>query len=261
MTLAAPIIRIVSILAVTVGAGIAQQAGQGLYQANCAGCHGLDGRGGEHAPNIATAQHVQQLADPDLLRTIRDGIPASGMPAFGSRLTSEQLIGLAHYLRGLQGERQTTAVPGDPEAGRSLFFNKAGCSECHMAEGKGGFIADDISSYAGTHSAEEARDAILNPDNNVDPHHAIATAVTRDGRRYTGIVRNEDSSSLQLQARDGSFYLLDKSTLAGITREKKSLMPSDYGSKLSPAELNNLISYLVKAAVTHPDQTGNNDEQ
>lgn len=253
-------IRSAAILATVAAASLAQQAGQTEYQSNCAGCHGLDGRGGEHAPDIATVQRVQQLTDADLLRTMRDGIPATGMPAFGSRLTSEQLGKVAAYLRRLQGEGHTAPLPGNPDSGRRLFFNKAGCSECHMVGGQGGFIAEDLSSYANTHSIEQTREAILNPNVNLDPHHPIATVVTNNGQRYTGIIRNEDSSSMQLQARDGTFLLLQKSRLASITREKQSFMPGDYASKLSTAEINDLIGYLVQIAATHPKQAQDDAE-
>lgn len=254
---------IVTALAIAVFTGAplrSQQPGQSLYQSNCAGCHGLDGRGGEHAPNIATVQRVQQLTDAALLRIIRDGLPAAGMPAFGSRLKSEQLSSVADYLRSLQGERKTGSLPGNPEAGHTLFFNKAGCSECHMVAGKGGFIAGDLSSYAASRSVEQIRKAVLDPNNNLDPRHPVATVVTQNGQRYTGVIRNEDNSSLQLQARDGAFHLFDKSTLASIVREKKSLMPADYGAKLSPSDVNDLISYLIQIAASEPKQAEDTSE-
>jgi len=37
----------------------AQPPGAAIFASNCATCHGADGRGGEHAPNIATAPEVQ----------------------------------------------------------------------------------------------------------------------------------------------------------------------------------------------------------
>ncbi len=254
------IVIAISIGALTAFPSHAQQPGQALYQANCAGCHGLDGRGGEHAPNIASSQAAQQLSDAELLRIIRDGIAAGGMPAFSSHLTGEQLSRVASYVRSLQGERKTESVAGKPEIGKRLFFQNAGCSECHMAEGKGGFIASDLSSYASAHSVNEMREAILNPNENLDLRHAIATAITRDGQRYTGIIRNEDNFSLQLESRDGVFHLFDKSALTSITREKKSLMPADYKARLSPIDLENIISYLVHVAAGAPKQTQESSE-
>jgi len=238
----------------------AQQAGQALYQSNCAGCHGLDGRGGEHAPDIATVQRVQQLTERDLFRIIRDGVPASGMPAFGSRLNREQLSTVSGYLRSLQGERRTAPLPGNPARGRDLFFKQAGCSECHMAGGEGGFIAGDLSSHSRGHSIEQIRESILNPNNNLDPPHPLATVVTKNGQQYTGVIRNEDNFSLQLEGRDGVFHLLDKVTLVSIKREKRSFMPANYGSKLSPADVNDLISFLMQIAASQPKQTEDNSE-
>ncbi len=251
-------IRIAMTIAIGVLTGFpshAQQPGQALYQSNCAGCHGLDARGGEHAPNIATSQAVQQLTDVELLRILRDGIPAGGMPAFGSRFTGEQLSSIASYLRSLQGQRKTGSVSGKPEIGQKLFFHNAGCSECHMAQGKGGFIASDLSSYAAAHSVNEMREAILNPNENLDLRHTVATAIVQNGQRYTGIIRNEDNFSLQLESRDGVFHLFDKSALTSITREKKSLMPANYKARLSPTDLDNIISYLIHVAAGEPKQT------
>ena len=182
------------------------------------------------------------------------------MPAFGSHLNREQLTALGGYLRNLQGAHKTVPLPGNPETGRSLFFNKSGCSECHMVAGQGGFIATDLSAYAVDRSTEQIREAILNPNNNFDPRHALTAVVTNDGHQYSGIIRNEDSFSLQLQSRDGAFHLFEKSTLAAVQREQRSFMPANYGSTLSPSDVNDLISYLLWVASTQPKQTEDNSE-
>jgi cytochrome c oxidase cbb3-type subunit III len=241
-------------------AGLAQQTGQAVYESNCAGCHGLDGHGGEQAPNIASAQGVQQLTGADLQRIVRDGVRSAGMPAFGSRLSAAQLSAVTAYVRTLQGRQKPATQPGDPENGRELFFHKGGCSECHMAAGQGGFLGRDLSSYAGAHSSEQIRQAILNPDINADPRHSFATVITNGGERYTGVIRNEDNSSLQLQALNGSFLLLNKSSLNSIRRDNRSLMPADYGSKLTPGDITNLISYLMQTAAKQPKQVADHSE-
>src|SRR5689334_13201874 len=80
----------------------AQVQGPSLFDSNCGSCHGSDGRGGEHAPDIATAADVQRLADSDLIAIAKDGVP--GMPAFGW-LGQEKLIAIIQYLRTLQGRQ------------------------------------------------------------------------------------------------------------------------------------------------------------
>lgn len=255
--------RIATIIAIAVTTGLpsrAQQSGQSLYQSNCAGCHGLDARGGEHAPNITTVQRGQQLTDADLFRIIRDGLPGAGMPGFGTRLNRAEFSAIVSYLRNLEGAQKTVSLPGNPGAGQRLFFSRAGCSECHMVAGKGGFIAGDLSSYAGTRSIEQIREAILDPNKNRDLRHSIAVIITQDDDKYIGVVRNEDNSSIQLQTRDGVFHLFTKSTLASLTREQRSWMPADYGSRLSPNEVNDLVSYLIEAAAKQPKQAAGASE-
>jgi cytochrome c1 len=50
---------------------------------------------------------------------------------------------------------------------------------------------------------------------------------------------------VQLQALDGTFHLLEKSSLSELTFDSTPAMPSDYDSKLSKAELDQLVSYLM----------------
>jgi cytochrome c oxidase cbb3-type subunit 3 len=218
--------------------------GARLFAATCASCHGLDGRGGERAPDIAQRQEIQRLSDTQLMRIVQEGVPGTGMPAFHSLRTS-QIQALVAYLRTLQGSNKTPTLPGDPERGKQAFV-KTGCSECHMVAGSGGFLASDLSSYGHTHSEDEIRSAITRPNQGVEAR--TVTVKTQDGHSYSGRVRNEDNFSLQLQGPDGTFYFLAKSDLGDIEYSPQSLMPSDYGAGLSPKEVNDIVSYLIKSA-------------
>jgi cytochrome c oxidase cbb3-type subunit III len=222
--------------------------GRALYSSRCAGCHGLDGKGGEHGPNIATTPDVQHLADADIQRIVREGIPAAGMPPFGSEFSPAQIAAVVEHLRLLQGRHKQVPVTGDVQRGKQLFFGRAKCSECHMLAGQGGFLGSDLSGYGGSHSAADISDAILDPNKNLDPRNQLVIAVTRDNHTYSGILRNEDNFSIQLQSSDGSFHFFDKSSLAHIKYTRRSMMPSDYGATLSRTELDDLIAYLLTSA-------------
>ena len=227
---------------------VALQTGKRIWTASCAGCHGLDGRGGEHAPNIATKPEALHLSDAEVFRIVHDGSPSMAMPSFGSRLDKSKITAVVNYVRRLQGGLSSESLPGDPQAGASLFYRKAECAACHMAETTGGFIGDDLTDYAQTHPISEIRDAITNPNKDLDPRKRIAVVITRDGEKFTGIARNEDNFSLQLQTRDGTFHLFLKSDLRTFEYRAESLMPSDYGSRFSASELNDLISFLMRTA-------------
>ena len=67
--------------------------------------------------------------------------------------------------------------------------------------------------------------------------------------RSCGPCRNENfgsSRSLSMVMADatGKLQLLEKKNLADIRTETGSLMPADYGQKLSEAEIQNLVAYL-----------------
>src|SRR5882762_1697776 len=221
--------------------------GRKMFESVCATCHGLDGRGAERGPNVATRAEVQQLSDADTLRILQAGIPAGGMPAF-SALGVPKLKAVMGDLRILQGGSKVASIPGNPERGKSLFFGKAGCANCHMINGSGGFLGADLSSYGSNVSIEEIRTAITDPDKDLDLRARTVLVTIRDGRQFTGIARNEDNFSIQLQSLDGAFHLFAKEDLQHLEYQPKSLMPSEYGSVLSASELDDLVSYLIRTA-------------
>ena len=218
--------------------------GRQIFEQRCAGCHGLDGRGGERAPDIAVNAKTQRRSDDELFRIIERGLPGTGMPSFASLGSSTKSVVV--YLRQLQGKSGVAQLPGDAQKGRGLFYGKARCSECHAAAGAGGFIAADLSAF-GTRSVDEIREAITKPSN-VTRQGGKMIVKTRGGQEYAGVVRNEDNFSLQLQSLNGEFHLFLKSELASFARQPESLMPADYGSTLHPGELNDIVSFLMFAA-------------
>jgi len=218
--------------------------GRKEFLSTCSGCHGLDGKGGDRAPGIASGSDAAKLSEAELKRIVTQGIPGAGMPSF-SFLGQPELTSILGYLRVLQGKGSNSKMPGDPHKGASLFVGTARCSECHMAAGAGGFIASDLSAYGNGRTPAEIRQAITAPNRDPDHHVKKATAVTRDGKTYEGVVRTEDNFSLVLQAQDGAFVSLQKADIARMSYDPASLMPQDYGSTLSARELDDLVSYLM----------------
>jgi putative heme-binding domain-containing protein len=241
------------------GGAVAEKAGsQQTFATNCAVCHGLDGLGTQRAPNIITGP--RRLSPADILRIVSDGVPGTGMPGFRS-LGDTRLKAIMAYVTDLQGKSSSAPLPGDPAQGRQLFFGTAGCSSCHMIKGQGGFMAPDLSDYAQTRSADRIKAAITDPTAR-DLALSVVTAITADGQQYRGIIRNEDNFSLQLQSQDGSFHFFSKTELKRIDRKHGSMMPSDYGAKLTSAQLDDLVSYLLNvssASVTAPAKDKNEE--
>src|SRR5262249_50858605 len=149
---------------------------------------------------------------------VKNGVPGTGMPAFSS-FTPAEIRAVVVHLRVLQGQGKTQALPGDATKGKALFFAKAECSSCHMVRGEGGFIGPDLSTYGAARDASEILAAITSTERNNDWGYKPAGAATNDGRMISGIVRNEDNFSVQLQSRDGTFYFFQKSELQSLKYE------------------------------------------
>src|SRR6266849_821059 len=125
-----------------------------LYSQNCAGCHGVEGKGGAA---IALANPVfLAIADDGVIRRIAaKGVPGTPMPAFaqsaGGMLTDKQIDALVSGIRswaqsGLLGgatpppyEAKTS---GDPQRGADVY--QTFCSSCHGPDGTGGKKASSI---------------------------------------------------------------------------------------------------------------------
>ena len=232
------------------GSALAVETGK-TFAGTCAGCHGLDGRGGERGPNIATRPEVVRRSDQELLQTLRNGVPAAGMPSFAA-MGDSKLSAMVSYLRTLQRKNAAAPITGDVRHGESLYFGKARCAECHALNGKGGFIGSDLSDYAAGSSAAEIKNTIVSPDIDAKESRSKTLVTLRDGKTWEGIVRNEDNFSLQLQSLDGAFHLIQKSEVAELKFASQPLMPDDYGKSLSAAELDDLVGYLMSVTRANP---------
>ncbi len=229
----------------------AADLGRQQFETNCAVCHGSDASG-DKGPALTTPNFVA-LSDTTLNKIVHDGT-AAGMPPF-AQLGNENIAAVVHYLRKLQGQSDTTTatpVPGDAVAGRALYFGKAQCSNCHMIQGNGGFMAADLTAYGRSHSADAIRQAIVTPDTLLAPEARVVEVETKAGRKLSGVLRNEDDFNIVLLTEDGHFHFFARSELADVQYTDHSLMPHDYGTRLTPAELDNIISFLVNAGRSTP---------
>ena len=225
--------------------GSAAEDGRKTFESICATCHGLDGRGGERGPDLVSRAEVVAKSDAELQEILKVGKTAAGMPSFAG-YEAERVASIVGYLRTLQGRNKAVRLPGNPVQGKMLFFGKAKCSECHMIGGRGGFFGQDLTRYAGKRDVDGIRAAIINPNKDLDPRRGLVTVVLADSNRLTGLPRNEDNFSLQLQTPDGTFHLLNKADILRLTYDGKSAMPADYGSTLSTTELNDVVSFLLR---------------
>ncbi len=126
-----------------------------LYQQNCAGCHGAEGKGGP-AVSLADPAYLALVDDATLRRLTANGVPGTLMPAFarsaGGLLTDRQIDVLVQQMRtrwakpdalgGASPPPYLASSPGD--AGRGAGVYQTYCASCHGPGGQGGGKAHSI---------------------------------------------------------------------------------------------------------------------
>ena len=168
----------------------AQQAvniqGRTLFESSCAVCHGLDGGGGEHAPNIGRASAAKALTDSDLSRIPHDGVPGKGMPAFNT-LGNIKINSILSDLRFLQGKSKSLADTGNLDHGKEVFFGQGQRAICH-AIGNGHFLSTDLSDFTLDHRPNEIRAAIVSPQEREGVPHTMVGVTAKSGQHFSGLI-------------------------------------------------------------------------
>ncbi|MFN8009460.1 MAG: hypothetical protein U0V70_20995 [Terriglobia bacterium] len=110
-----------------------------------------------------------------------------------------------------------------------------------MIRGRGGLLGPDLSTLGAYRSVEKITESIKEPSLIIEPGFAAVTVVTRDGKRISGVAKNNSNFSIQILDAAGTYHLLLKKDLAEVNYHQKSLMPH---TDLTDSELQNLLAFL-----------------
>jgi cytochrome c oxidase cbb3-type subunit 3 len=217
-------------------------AGRQLYNSSCTVCHGLEGTAGDRAPALAAARRYVRSSDDELFAAIKNGIPGTLMPP--ASLPDESVWKIVAYIRSLRATASDEYVEGNRQHGEELFQGKGGCSGCHMIRGNGGLLGPDLSNVAAERSLRYLRDALTTVRPQIPAGFQPVRIRTKSGETVDGVVKNENNFSLQVLDRQYHLHLLDRSELTQVDYGAHSLMPNDYGKRLMPQELQDLLAFL-----------------
>jgi len=120
-----------------------------LYAANCAACHGSDGRGGA-AVALAAPVYLAVVDDSAMRKIVANGVRGTSMPAFaqsaGGMLTDKQIDVITSEIRsrwsrpgiltGANVPSYAAKSSGDVQRGEASY--RTYCSSCHGPHGEGG---------------------------------------------------------------------------------------------------------------------------
>jgi len=216
-------------------------AGKTLFDAQCAWCHGAGGEGGT-GPNLhGRLRHATDAKS--IVEIITSGIPGTEMPSFRSPLTAKSISQIAAYVQSL-GRAKTTASAGNAERGATIYRSN-GCATCHVVAGDGGILGPELTTIGATRGGPYLREAVVRPAAAHPAGFLVVRAVGNDGQEVRGIRVNEDVFWIQVRDAGGNVHVLEKTKLANIERQlDASLMPS-YATRITGADLDDLIAYLT----------------
>ncbi|HKU38538.1 MAG TPA: c-type cytochrome [Polyangiales bacterium] len=92
-------------------------AGKLVFTTNCVACHGAKAEG-NIGPNLTDPNWLHGGKPVQIFATIRDGVPAKGMPSWGAILGQDSVKALAAYLLTLRNTNVPGKAPqGEPYSG------------------------------------------------------------------------------------------------------------------------------------------------
>jgi len=223
------------------------ERGQGIFQGNCAGCHGGNGDQVQGA-DLSTGRFRRGSSDEDLIRLIRSGITGTSMPPHEFLSVGDTRTVVA-FLRSLPtgGARSLfddlDVRVGDATRGQAVFEGRGECTSCHSVGGDGAMIGPDLGRVGAERSAGSIERSILDPDAEVRAGNRFFEVVEQDGSTVTGRLLNQDTHSVQLMSTDERLVSFLKSDLREFGFVG-SPMPS-YRDELNEDEVADLVGYLV----------------
>lgn len=152
-------------------------------------------------------------------------------------------------------QQAVQAVRGKPnfERGRSLFF-AAKCASCHRMGGLGGTVGPDLTSIPNKFDTRYVIEAIVDPSKDISDQYGSSVVLLDSGQIVTGlVVTNQDAPEGAGQLvvypsdPDAKPITVDAETVEEINPSPISQMPKELLDSLSPAEVNDLLQYLMSA--------------
>ncbi len=235
------------------GDPVAIAGGRGLFRVYCSFCHGLKAEGGLTGPDLTRPDLTHSSTDQQMFGVISQGILGTDMPPYA--LPEDQIWQVMAFLAEVRSKRQAVGANGDWQVGETLYFGKGFCSNCHMVGGEGGRLGPDLTRIGAMRSLEDLQESIRDPSANFRTRTILdrpwtnyepVTLVAADGSRITGVIRNEDTFTIQIMDQKEALHSRQKGELKEIVRLDHSLMPVYSGSMLSDADLRDLLTFLTQ---------------
>jgi putative heme-binding domain-containing protein len=140
---------------------------------------------------------------------------------------------------------QIFALPGDPNRGRSLFFQESlQCSRCHSVQGKGTAFGPNLEQIGRKYPAAELLDQIINPSKRIEPEFTMYVVDTVTDQSYSGLIIQRTAGELVLKLTDAQEVHLPSPSVKSVRPQQLSAMPEGLLQALTAQQAADLLSFL-----------------
>ncbi len=216
--------------------------------------------------SFATALAGSREGAEALLTACKDGkTPAVLLrnKAIGDRLKATKILDLDARIAALTANlppanaeidkliaaRSKAFDPAKASASRGADVFARNCAVCHAIEGKGGALGPQLDGIGGR-GPDRLFEDILDPSRNVDRAFRMNVITLKNGNVVAGLPRREEGAQLVLADAAAQETRVNIADIAERKETETSLMPPTFGEVIPPAEMNDLLAFLLGKKLT-----------
>jgi mono/diheme cytochrome c family protein len=236
----------------------AYERGGKAFRTYCAGCHGVNAKGGPGAPDLVRSLLVLDDEKGILIApVIREGRPDKGMPKLN--LTEQQIsdiVAWLHVQTYAAGHRGTytfqNVVTGDPKKGEVYFNGAGGCSSCHSVTGDLAGIGKKYDPFSlqgrwlqPRNTRRSRRRSPGTPETSSQMMPTV-TVTLPSGESFTGKLDHIDDFSVSLRDSNNQFHSFARDGETPKVAVNDPLKAhTELLHKYTDADIHNITAYLV----------------
>lgn len=205
--------------------------------------YGQDARTGRRLIQSLASSQALESVSPERVERLARRYPPEVVEA------SAPLLERMRQLRKDQTKRLAEFVAqtagGDAGRGRTVFFgNRAACSGCHSAEGRGGNVGPDLSRIGKIRTDRDLLESIIYPSATIVNGFEPFSIATKDGRVFTGVIGRQTSGTIYLRQAGTPDVRIDRSDIESMNPAAISIMPQGLEKVIDGRELRDLVAFL-----------------
>jgi putative heme-binding domain-containing protein len=132
---------------------------------------------------------------------------------------------------------------GDRVKGRALF--EARCLMCHPLAGKGPNVGPDLAGMSARPKDALLVD-ILDPSRQMAPDFTAYSVLLKNNDEVSGLIMAENEDRITLRRPNAPDDVIARANIREVRAEGKSLMPDGLEEGLEPADIANLLAFLMR---------------